>query len=489
MHRNPSVEYFSPSFASPRRRATLSTAVFSLVSTIIGGGALSLPLMIFDTGIIFGLLLILMMAIFSSLSLDLLISCSRRHHRALTYESVAQAAFGSFGHAISLLLLFSLLFLAIIAYLILIRDLLPPCLEFALGFDLTPVQARLSLILAVIALFPLCLARSLQALSFTSTLSVVSMIGLAVVIAVRGSESSQCSAEKMIANFLWPRSSAKLIASSGIAVCSFCCVFNTLSVHSSLILPTRSRVRTMLNCVMLVCCVIYLSIAVGGLCLAGENVEGNILLNFAADDKLATIGRIGLLMTVVFSLPLLVLPCRDVCEKILLTCRTQKTEIEADEEEEEEEKEEWENYHTNNNYQKYSTSSTPETPLINHSHNGLAITEESLNIASLSLTPPSPPSTFLSTFLIVMISLILSMFIPSVASVWSFLGGGVSVLLSFSFPCAFYLRIRAHKEFGWRHFLSWSILFISSIFIIANSYSQYLLHNTVENVSITDTVR
>jgi len=348
--------------------------------------------------------------------------------------------------------LFALLYLAIIAYLILIRDLLPPVIEFVLKSSLSVIQGRIALIVAVIMLFPLCMARSLQSLSFTSSISVMSMLMLSVVIAVRGSQSPNCNATYLRTNFWWPASEARLLSTSGIAVCSFCCVFNTLGVHSSLILPTRARVRTMLHAVMALCCVIYLAIALGGLCMAGTDVQGNILLNFDAYDPLATVGRCGLLTTVVLSFPLLVLPCRQVCQKICNMCSPF-----ADDEEECDDPTVAESPDA-----QYSRL-TSRTPLI------------APRITQPDIAAANQGSTFWLTFLIVSSAVGLSMLISSVAVVWILLGGSVSVLLSLTMPSLFYLKIRWHKGFGLRHAASLFLFIMSVVFIIANT-TELILH-------------
>ena len=43
---------------------------------------------------------------------------------------------------------------------------------------------------------------------------------------------------------------------------------------------------------------------------ASQNPQGNLLKNFAADDGLITAGRLALTVTVLFKLPLIVLPLR-----------------------------------------------------------------------------------------------------------------------------------------------------------------------------------
>ena len=58
-------------FESPDRTATTATAVFNLVSTIVGGGVLSLPFAISVQGVFGGLIALLLSAIASDFSIHI----------------------------------------------------------------------------------------------------------------------------------------------------------------------------------------------------------------------------------------------------------------------------------------------------------------------------------------------------------------------------------------------------------------------------------
>ena len=54
---------FSPAFSSPRRTGTISSAVFNLTTTMVGGGVLSLPYAFSKAGVITGFLLLLLFGV------------------------------------------------------------------------------------------------------------------------------------------------------------------------------------------------------------------------------------------------------------------------------------------------------------------------------------------------------------------------------------------------------------------------------------------
>jgi hypothetical protein len=114
-HRLPSYdEAFSPVWAAASRQGTVLSSTFSLVSTILGGGVLSLPYAFREAGLVWGCLLLGGVALASDYSAFTLVACSRRAG-AHTYEDVAFLAFGCQGRLYTMVLVILLCFLALIA--------------------------------------------------------------------------------------------------------------------------------------------------------------------------------------------------------------------------------------------------------------------------------------------------------------------------------------------------------------------------------------
>lgn len=72
------MEILIPPFDSTSRKSNLVVATFNLVSTIVGGGVLSLPLAFEKCGIVLATLLIVLAAVTTDLSLYLLCLCARQ---------------------------------------------------------------------------------------------------------------------------------------------------------------------------------------------------------------------------------------------------------------------------------------------------------------------------------------------------------------------------------------------------------------------------
>lgn len=65
------------------------------------------------------------------------------------------------------------------------------------------------------------------------------------------------------------------------------------------------------------CTAMYITVGTAGYLYAREATKGNILNNFSSNDPVVTLGRGGLLCTLMLALPLLVQPCRRSLNRIL----------------------------------------------------------------------------------------------------------------------------------------------------------------------------
>ena len=343
-------------FESPDRTATTATAVFNLVSTIVGGGVLSLPFAISVQGVFGGLIALLLSAIASDFSIYILIASSRSRG-ARGYEDVAAAALGESARIVTVLMIFALTFLVSIAYIILCADLLSALVDLASHHQIIEQISREYVILGfVVAVSPLAFFRKMDALRFTSILSVCSVFALGVVTAYKlisdgtlvppvpwRNDSTAAPAPSgpmpMLAEatmysrsynrtlplgetLWWPSSIQDYIYALPIESVAFLCHFNVLPMQDELVRPTRRRVQRVTHTTIYICVFLYTCIAMTGYFRFTSSTCGDYLNNFLNDDPIATIGRVGLLLTLYCSFPLLVLPCRATFSRLmdLLCC-------------------------------------------------------------------------------------------------------------------------------------------------------------------------
>ena len=163
------------------RTATLRTSIFNLARTVAGGVVLySFTFSVM--GVLFGPLALVVSAAMSDFSIYLLLSMSRRQGD-LSYEDVAAKTLGEPARALLLVLLFLLTFLCAAAYFVLAADLLQPLLTAFVDASLSNHLARFYVMVGFMCVVgPLSFFRRLNALRFTSFLSIVSISVLGMVL-------------------------------------------------------------------------------------------------------------------------------------------------------------------------------------------------------------------------------------------------------------------------------------------------------------------
>ena len=488
LSRTASVEYVNPPVFHPSRQSSLSSSIFSLVSTIIGGGVLSLPYAFSQCGLVFSFVFLALIAVASDFSIYILISASRRQQSSSSYPSLIRCAFGPRAATLCLVLLLMLVYTAVVAYLILLRDMVGPLVEW-----LSPVELRLSargdrlcFLLVICCLSPLCLLRSLHGLRYASVLSVATVCALGVVIVTQATRSTAAIASLSLSSFLYPPSVSSLLSSAPIMVNTFLCHFNVLPVHSTLTQPTRRRIHTLVHAVVLLSSVLYATIGSAGFLLYGQAVDANIMNNMRAsaedDDSTAESResnwvRFGLVVTLCCNLPLLVLPCRDTAMQLLGWVKP------ADGEDDFRPVDEQPRGHEAVESEVEDSPLGEETPLYEHSNGHAQYSiqappsfgpSSSASSPSLSTSLSStPPSTVLPTLVIVATSLALSLSIPSVALLWSVLGSTVSIWVAFTLPSLAYLSVRRQKGWTFRRCGSLALLSISVVMCAVCGWSAF----------------
>lgn len=253
-----SLDKLSPTFDDPRRTLRKESAVFGLVSTIVGGGVLSLPYAFAQTGLVMGTVLLLVSAAASDFTVQLLVACARRTG-AESYEQLAMHAYGRPAQIFVVLVIAALTWLCTIAYLVLVADMLTPlAIELRL-----PLSRRGVTLVAAVCVSPLCLMRSLHALRFTSVLCVASVTALAGCIAFKSLTDGYAFAPPPDASaaqlrvLVLPDSAAGAwrgaLHALPIFCVSFLCHFNVLSTHTELHAPSRKRIAAVVHQTMYLC--------------------------------------------------------------------------------------------------------------------------------------------------------------------------------------------------------------------------------------------
>ena len=266
----------------PAPDGTVKSSVFNLLSTIIGGGVLSLPFTLAGCGVALGLLLNITMAVTSAYSANLLVWSAHRSGGE-TYQDVALRTYGPTCSKFVSVLVLMLVLMAAVGYVVLMGDLgtgLFPnvltcsCNEGETNGDVRSCEERnrwIIMCLCVSVAFPATLIKKMSALKITSFISVISIIFLAGTLSwesasdnIRHDYKNQIMMEvdPCIAKHFhdrlkcieWFRLDFKVLLSVPILACSYMCHFNVLPMHRELRRATRKRAGSVITFTMLFAC-------------------------------------------------------------------------------------------------------------------------------------------------------------------------------------------------------------------------------------------
>jgi amino acid permease len=346
-----SLEHLNPHHECVTRKSTLSIAIINLVATVCGGGVLTLPMAFGRAGIIPTTCILVYASTTTQFGLVCLIDAARKVG-GRSYGDVAQAAFGNAAQVWTTLTLGLLLLGSLTAFMVLVKD-----AWTQLVLSLCPLSVKRWLLLNIaghdssshdnddssseisnyilaailMASSPLLVKKDLHALRHTCYVGLTSCFLLMLAIVFRGLETlqhfhhdhhhhhhhpvSSSSIKSTALQIRWYSTDpADLLFAFPIATFCFFCSFNVLSIHSQLVHPTRARIQTVVSSSMMACFFMFYLVGLFGYVYA-QNVNGvtpdNILVAFPVTDHYILVGRIGYCLTLVFAIPLALLPCRE----------------------------------------------------------------------------------------------------------------------------------------------------------------------------------
>jgi amino acid permease len=342
-------EALNPTVEVPE--GTIKTSVFTLLSTIIGGGVLSIPFTLAGCGVALGLFLIIFMAMCSAYSANLLVWSAHRSG-AESYQDVALRTYGRKCSTFVSVLVLLLVLMASIGYVVLMGDLstrlFPPlldckCTKGDTNGDVQFCQEKnrwLYMMMSVAIIFPVTLVKKISALRATSIISVLSIIFLAGTLAFESIndnvdhsyknqilvEVDPCIAKHFhdrLKCIKWIEIDFNNLLSIPILACSYMCHFNVLPMHKELKRATRKRMGSVIFWTMGFSCTLYIVVALAGyldfLSVLLTPLGGNVLNLYLQSDVVVDVGRAGLLGTIIMSFPLLTHPARDLFNELILS--------------------------------------------------------------------------------------------------------------------------------------------------------------------------
>ena len=422
-----SVEYLIPPPYDPSRRSTVSSSSMSLLSSMIGGGILSLPFAVSRCGVIVGVVLLAALSVASTFSVYIIIAAARRTGTE-TLDDIAEVAFGRAGRFVSRALLVTLLYAAVVAYCILIRDCMQTLLAMTVPADADSHLLRNVLLFVATALAVPFAIRPPHDQTAVSSAAITSIVLITAVFIYKAATADVAAVSNVP---LLPQSAAAVSDGYCIIAGAYVCQFNVLSLHSRLNDPTRQRIKQFISLTMTSCLVLYTAMAISGITLYGADVSGNALLDGAVDDGALIFARALLTVTLWCTLPLLVHPLthttKQTAERI-----TQYGSVDA------------------------ALVSPPDA--------------DDADDAAVDFDQRSSGAgQTLTTAAVLLSAYAISLYVSSVATLWLVLGCTVSLLIAYVLPAACYIKIRYNKPLNARMAAAYGMLVTGTVSVLACS--------------------
>jgi solute carrier family 38 (sodium-coupled neutral amino acid transporter), member 11 len=325
----------------------------NLVNSIVGAGIIGIPCALRQSGLIAGILLLLLVACLTgkvlmivyanSLPRTLLTKLTRprcyRHdadkslrmivelasfHPLLndrelhSFEDLMAYPFGVPGSRFVLLNMFVIAYGPMVAYLLIIKDTIPTILGLADGAEGGMVRELIMMATSITIILPLAMQRDMASLAFTSLLSVSADVVLVIfVAAVAPIEESVTAAGGLVQVLKNDVIRPSLFSGIGILSTTFAAQHSAFIVSGSLHDKTSSR-WSRVTCVSLnVAAFMCLTLGITGYLGFLEETEGAVLNNFHANVVEANVARGLLAFTMFFTYPMECFVARHVLVKLL----------------------------------------------------------------------------------------------------------------------------------------------------------------------------
>lgn len=326
-----------------QKKASIISCVITLLNTVAGAGMLGLPGAYAGSGFFLGTILLFIAAFFSAMGLHLLsISATTAQARMgngkpASFYTVAVTAMPQFAIAIDAAVALKCFGVAT-GYFVTVGDCMVDSFHYVFRNFSTHTETTTEeieemiftnrqfwIICALLCVLPISFFKTLSALKFTSTMSLILIYALAVGV-VLYAQGVFDACETNDTYYYPPKEDDQgdqvcqgdtalvtdfddTVKNLAIFVFSFTCHQNVFTITNELKRPTQQRVNRVIIASISSALILYMIVAIEGYRTYGSEVKGDILLNYPKTG-LVTMMRIGIAIMVILSYPLQLDPSR-----------------------------------------------------------------------------------------------------------------------------------------------------------------------------------
>ena len=430
------------------RIGTTNSARLNILSTMVGGGSLSLPLAFKKSGnTLMGPILLILTACVTEFCFRLLVRSSRTLHPVGTstttpgvdsFESIAAVAFGPEFLIFGKVLVVLMCFFGTVGYAVLLRDMLEP-ITHAVYHKAVPSgptwQGNSVMLTVVLLVTPLCTLKTLTALQRFGAASMFSVLILGSCVLFR---SLQCNLGHFSSDWkdafrLFPEHWKDVLDVIPIYISCYVCHYNIVTVHNELRRPSEKRVYWWLRSTTWSATLFYMTLGFAGSayskCTADGEVQGNILLDFDDSDPLLLVGRMCLAITITLAFPMLTIPARDIVLRSLQERQQRRRRLASQLE-------------LSPNSDGDGPGALAEPLLADNPEGAPSTTDASLEGGPLNVSLGKRLGIAMILF---WTGAAVACCVASIDIVWDLLGSSLSIILSYLIPCGAYVVIMMKK--------------------------------------------
>lgn len=286
---------------------SISGHVMTLANSIIGVSILAMPYCFKQCGIILSIVMLLISSIISRLACHFLLKSAILARRK-TFEFLAFHIFGGMGKFIIEIGMIGFLLGTCIAFFVVMGDLTPAIIGEMTGiYTTSTLRTSILMALALFAVLPLGLLRKVDSLNAVSRATIGFYCCLAMKVV------SEAIPHIVLGDW-YPN--VNLWRTEGISQClpifsmALFCQSQLFEIYQAVQNATLEKMNHLVREAVNICTCVYILVGTFGyIAFADKNFTGNILLSFPA-SVLSDVMKVGFIISVIFSFPLVIFPCR-----------------------------------------------------------------------------------------------------------------------------------------------------------------------------------